>query len=105
MPYIHVINGKSASIGSREPYKMRDSVTSLKAYSDLVYRAKNSGLKIDLTANRDDGEVVFFVGKDLFCYKHIFQGCTVTLDGKSTADEIDFVSLVFSDLEVILNEL
>lgn len=38
MPYIHVFEGKSASIGSREPYKMRDSVTSLKSYSDLVSR-------------------------------------------------------------------
>lgn len=35
MPYIHVIEGKSASIGSREPYKMRDSVTSLKASNQL----------------------------------------------------------------------
>lgn len=105
MPYIHVIEGKSASISSSDPYEVRNSVTDLEAYKALVAKADHRGVKVAVTPNIDDSEVVFLVGKDLYRYKHIFQGCTVTLDGKATADELDFVSEVFSELEVILNEL
>ena len=104
MPYIFVVDGKSAIVEAKKPYELRTSITSQPGYKDLVTRGEAHGLVVGETVNRDDSELAFFVGKELYRDRHIFQGLTVTLTEQATYDEEGVAEDIFAELELLLRQ-
>lgn len=104
MPWIHVVDGKSAIFPSSKPYEHSKSITELDAYKALDSECEALGLVLFNRHNRDENEAAFFIGKELHPDRHIYQGLTITLDQNVTPEHKDATITQFDKLMVLLQE-
>lgn len=104
MPWIHVVDGKSATFKSDDGWEESDKITGLEGYKALQADCKAQGLVLFYTVNSDDSELAFFLGKELHPDRHIFQGLTLTLDQDVTPEQKAATIIQFDKLMVLLQE-
>ncbi len=87
MPWITVIQGKSFTIKTDDPYEVNRIIEKDSNYAEIVSQVEKSGLKVFETSNTDDDELCISMGKELYKDRHIFQGLSVTVDSAVSAEE------------------
>lgn len=104
MPWIQVVDGKSATLKSDDGWEDSEKITSLEAYKALDAECESQGLALFDTVNSDDNTLAFFLGKELYPDRHIYQGVTLTLDQDVTPEQKAATITQFDKLMVLLQE-